>query len=113
MVQDITVMLDKDESEIAAIKQQMPRATILLCTFHVIKNFKTKINELVIPADQKTELSSGQSTPPIYEYFFNNWLEDKGMWAHHKRRHLLTLSNNTNNRIESENAKLKRIMDTT
>ncbi|ELT90745.1 hypothetical protein CAPTEDRAFT_79464, partial [Capitella teleta] len=27
------VMLDKDESEIAAIKQQMPRATILLCTF--------------------------------------------------------------------------------
>lgn len=47
----------------------------------------------------------------IHDYFMSNWWDDKHMWAHHLWRHLRTLSNNTNNRIESENAKLKAVMN--
>jgi zinc finger SWIM domain-containing protein 3 len=50
------VMVDKDESEIAAVKTHLPHATVLLCTFHVLKSFKSKICEQVITVAEKEEI---------------------------------------------------------
>lgn len=39
-----------------------------------------------------------------------NWWSERQMWADHLRRAVKTFGNNTNNRIESENKKLKTLM---
>ena len=51
-----TVILDKDQNEIDAIRNALPAASVLLCRFHVIKYFNKKVSELVLPVDEKNEL---------------------------------------------------------
>ena len=50
-----TVMLDKDQNEIAAIRGTLPVAIILLCRFHVIKYFKKKVSELLLTVGEKND----------------------------------------------------------
>ncbi|ELU01318.1 hypothetical protein CAPTEDRAFT_228556 [Capitella teleta] len=105
------VMLDKDVNEIVA-------------------NFKAKICELVVPVATKEEIfrhirkivysseekfeelveELREQSPDIHEYFMVNWWSERQMWADHLRRAVKTFGNNTNNRIESENKKLKTLM---
>ena len=47
------IMVDKDFNEINILTNLWPTATILLCTFHVIKYFHKKVSEENIPSNKK------------------------------------------------------------
>ena len=48
----------------------------------------------------------------FFVYFESNWINCKNKWVHAYRQNLPTLGNNTNNRIESLNHKLKKFLNT-
>lgn len=50
------VIDDKDANEIAALQKWMPNTPVLLCTFHVLKNFKMEIAEQLITVDMKEDI---------------------------------------------------------
>ena len=90
-----TVFVDKDQKEIAAIREVMPGAQVLLCWFHVLKSFKTQVAQLVLPqADKKILFSAlvnltysdnedvykdhmydlmNAAPKDFYLYYMNNW----------------------------------------
>lgn len=129
-----TVMLDKDQNEIQAVRSLLPDATVLLCKFHTIKCFKKKVSELVKPVDEKNKIFSllkqlvyaknesmfddilvklREEDEDLHEYIVDNWVSCKEMWVDYLRSGTLTFGNDTNNRIESENGKLKQLLSTT
>jgi len=123
------VFVDKDFKEIEALKNVFGSNTeVLLCIFHVIKVFKKKVSELVLPVEEKKELmvvlkkivyadTEDEITKlldkvknmheGLYQYMLCNWMNCTRMWALCHRKNLLTLGNNTTNFVESENAKIK------
>ncbi|XP_070563064.1 zinc finger SWIM domain-containing protein 3-like [Ptychodera flava] len=127
------VFLDKDFTEISAVKRSMQNAHIMLCTFHVLKYLKKKVSDLDIRKNLKSDIMKAISSlvysysEEIYRerltellklspksfssYFTDNWDSCREMWAHCYRKSLPTLGNNTNNRVESHNQKLKHIWD--
>ena len=50
------LMVDKDFNEINCLKTIFTKAKVLLCTFHVIKYIKGKVQELEIKHDKKTDI---------------------------------------------------------
>lgn len=126
-----TVMLDKDQNEIDAIRNALPAASVLLCHFHVLKYFKKKVSELLLPVDEKNELFAqlkalvyakdaeafdsmmtklAEMNEELHQYISKNWQNCKQMWVAYLRQGTITFGNDTNNRIESENSKLKHLM---
>ncbi|XP_070577816.1 uncharacterized protein [Ptychodera flava] len=101
----------------------------MLCTFHVLKYLKKKVSDLDIRKNLKSDIMKAISSlvysysEEIYRerltellklspksfssYFTDNWDSCREMWAHCYRKSLPTLGNNTNNRVESHNQKLK------
>lgn len=123
------VFIDKDFKEIEAVTQIFGEGVeVLLCIFHVLKVFKKKISDLVLPIDAKRTLMSlmkmlvyaqsqsdmnsilikvAECDSEFHAYVQGNWMNCVNMWAMWKRKNLHTLGNNTNNFVESENAKVK------
>ena len=129
-----TVFVDKDQEEIAAIREVMPGAQVLLCWFHVPKSFKTQVAQLVLPqADKKILFSAlvnltysydedvykdhmydlmNAAPKDFYLYYMNNWDNIKPMWVRYHRKMQRTLGNNTTNRLEALNRSLKALFKT-
>ncbi|KAK4327139.1 hypothetical protein Pmani_002368 [Petrolisthes manimaculis] len=126
-----TVMLDKDQNEIDAVQNALPAASVLLCHFHVLKYFKKKISELLLPVDEKNELFAqfkalvyakdaeafdsmmtklAEMNEELHQYISKNWQNCKQMWVTYHRQGTITFGNDTNNRTESENSKLKHLL---
>ncbi|XP_052123530.1 uncharacterized protein LOC113213580, partial [Frankliniella occidentalis] len=121
------VVVDKDFSEIGAVKAVMPNAKIHLCSVHVERNLKgaatgEKNRKQAIAAfhdmvysetddEFQTHLSKFQEAASVklYSYFDKNWLKCKEAWALKDRILVKTLRNHTTNRVESHNQKLKMI----
>ncbi|XP_034246660.1 uncharacterized protein ZSWIM9-like [Thrips palmi] len=120
------VVVDKDYSEIGALKAVFPHCRIQLCDFHVSKSFQKKANELHEPKvvleiltkmryctnDQSfqnlvAELKKAASQK-MYEYFENNWLKISEGWSLRDRHDCL--GNTTSNRLENHNGKIKMIL---
>ena len=122
------VMVDKDISVINALKCKLPNANVLLCKFHVMKYFKKKVSDLDCKHKERQELGEHlhklidsrdkehydalyeklQSfSPEFVNYFNENWHTCQELWVLHFRASLRTHGNNTNNKIESHNQKLK------
>ena len=127
-----TIIIDKDFGEVKVLRAAFPEARILLCIFHVLKSMRLKISTLQIDADEKTTLLEVVKkmlyakskdlfsekvkeveaiSPEFQDYLDKNWMPNKEMWALHLRN-CLTLGNNTNNRIESFNQKVKQVAGT-
>ena len=121
-------MVDKDLSIINALKVKLPNANILLCKFHVMKYFKKKICDLDCKHSERQEIgelikklidSRSQEeydrlhetlktlNSDFHDYFNSNWHTCQELWVMHHRSSLRTHGNNTNNKIESHNQKLK------
>ena len=49
-------MVDKDLTNIELLKQFFPKVVVLLCKFHVLKWFKTLVNNMVSGKDQKQKV---------------------------------------------------------
>lgn len=58
MARTRVVFVDKDFSEISAIKELLPSTDILLCQFHVIRHIKKEIAKLLLEVDGKNKLLS-------------------------------------------------------
>ena len=102
-----TVMLDKDQNEIAAVRDTLPVANILLCRFHVIKYFKKKVSELLLTVDEKNDLfvqlkalvyakdaesfnsiltQLAEMNEELHQYISINRLDCKHMWVTYLRQ---------------------------
>ncbi|ETP28298.1 hypothetical protein F442_22410 [Phytophthora nicotianae P10297] len=58
-----------------------------------------------------TEPSSTQPRHPFDVYFTNNWDNCTGMWCIYERQNIVTLGNDTSNRLESSWKQLKDVVD--
>ncbi|XP_049517097.1 uncharacterized protein LOC119441311 isoform X2 [Dermacentor silvarum] len=127
------VIVDKDFTEIAAIRETFhSRPAVQLCQFHVMKAFRAAAGQLAHSAEERERLVASFSemvnapNPEKFEeaqtdylrhanaqactYFEKNWRNIPNMWARHLCDKEFTAGNNTTNRVESHNAKIKQIL---
>lgn len=108
----------------------LPNSNILLCTWHVLHCFHQKVNEKarqqrdqLLPllksivyaptvqdyTDKLADLQAMTCTDFI-SYYMHNWNSCKEIWVRAYRQNLPTFGNNTNNRIECHNQKIKNYL---
>ena len=49
------IVIDKDFTELQALQQEFPQATVLFCQFHVIKYFFKQIVDLDVPKENRDQ----------------------------------------------------------
>ncbi|KAL3185429.1 hypothetical protein MRX96_005453 [Rhipicephalus microplus] len=113
-------------------KLRMPLFQWQLCEFHVKKAFQTAAAQLGKSPDERKRLLGSFSemlhapTPQKYDdakaeferyasseatsYFAKNWSNITEMWVRYHCDQEFTEGNNTNNRVESRNAKIKNVL---
>ncbi|CAI2725967.1 unnamed protein product [Schistosoma spindalis] len=131
-----TFVMDCARSESAAVRITHGHANIILCAFHVIRAFRKKTRDKIV----RTYLSRLVNAKTVGRYFFEMylltrfnqyfriinqrdrqlaqylhrfWMSRKSMWALAFYGNVLTLGNNTNNRVESLNRQIKRYVKRT
>ncbi|XP_052126010.1 zinc finger SWIM domain-containing protein 3-like isoform X2 [Frankliniella occidentalis] len=118
-------VVDKDYSEIGAIKEVFPNARIQLCDFHVSKLFTKKASghsEEVLSILTKLRYAEDDGTfqalvveleeecdPELFTYFNDNWLKIPEAWCTKDRQDCL--GNTTSNRLENHNGKIKMVLN--
>lgn len=127
-------MTDKDMTERQVIKETFPNVSLGICLFHVLRTFNREITceKQNVTPDQRDQLKQIfekmcyaqceddynslfqhlQSKAPksVFEYFLKNWHHIRREWVTGLTFHSGNLLNNTNNRLESFNGKLKSVI---
>ncbi|KAJ1519023.1 hypothetical protein ONE63_011371 [Megalurothrips usitatus] len=127
------VVIDKDQSEVAAINTVLPNSEIHLCDYHVKEVFKRayvrkltdknwdEVDPLIkklIHAYSKedydmayNQLSSlvGKDSK-FMVYFNNNWHNSPLVWTEYKRNMSFTVGERTTGRVENRNGKIKQVI---
>ena len=127
------VMTDKDLTSRAVFQQEFPAASLHICLFHVLRSFRREITceklglrsgehdhalELMTKlAYSKSEseyddhyqslLESGLKS--VINYYNSNWHPVRREWVECFKSADFTLGENTNNRLECINAKVKSV----
>lgn len=126
-----SVVVDKDFTEISAVRETFPsKPAVQLCQFHAVKAFKAAAGQLSQSAQERDRVVSSFNdmlcAPTSEEFeearakflrytseeaslYFENWAKIPEMWARHLCDASFTAGNNTTNRVESHNGKLKNI----
>lgn len=128
------VMADKDFNEREVFAKAFPRASLLICLFHTLRTFRREVTveKMVITSGQRTyalemfqklaysksiaeydahyaDLKS--STPhSVFSYFNSNWHPIREQWVMCMKRSSGNFLNDTNNRLESINQKIKSVL---
>lgn len=123
------IMVDKDLTEISVLEDTLSHARIQICTFHVLKYFKTKVAKLNLNQDEKSELVQllreilysddeekyNERHNRLHEqfgcfsqYFDDNWHSCRDKWVRCYQKNVKNYGNFTNNKIESHNEKIKK-----
>ena len=116
-------------TELASIKEVFPNVNVKICAFHCIQAMLRALSKFQLSSDEKNHIMSLFRTmvfvPSEYafenalqelnlryssvegfpEYFESNWENCKDLWAGYGTKEVITLNNNTNNRLESKNQK--------
>ncbi|RUS72725.1 hypothetical protein EGW08_019507 [Elysia chlorotica] len=110
-------MTDKSPEEIEACRHGFPNAVSLLCHFHVHKAMRTKLAKLRCSPESKNAVRSlayrlVTTTCSLgfnQDLEKNNWLCDQysASWPTHRRLHLQTFGNDTNNKCEAEHQRMQ------
>ncbi|CAD6241459.1 GSCOCG00012624001-RA-CDS, partial [Cotesia congregata] len=124
-----TFMTDKDLTERKALKELFPNASTQICRFHVLKIFSTHIttkimnisNEekdfclsllsKIVYSNSEEEYNEyyeklvEKAPVQVVEYFNSNWNDNREEWCTYLM--VNNLGNNSNNRVESMNGKMK------
>ncbi|KAK3916799.1 hypothetical protein KUF71_006400, partial [Frankliniella fusca] len=118
------IVVDKDFSEIGAIRAVMPNAKVHICSVHVEKNVKKAARgdpnkkqamesfKCMLYAENDSEFQihlsdfSKVASKTLHTYFVNNWLLSKEAWSLKDRITVNTLRNHTTNRILDVNSTL-------
>ncbi|XP_034240130.1 uncharacterized protein LOC117644628 [Thrips palmi] len=122
------VVVDKDQSEIAAIKEIAPHAEIHLCDYHSKvsmekggkkhhgSNYMEDVHPIVlslIHAHSKEEFDEAYgvlktvANPAFMDYYHKYWHNSGLVWSDYQRNLSLNLKARTTGRVESQNAKIK------
>ena len=122
-----TVVVDKDASEIGAVRQTMPECNVVLCRFHAAKTLMEAVRKYCGRGEQEevTQVVRRMMMCAKEEEFFNcfnlipnglfktylekNWLPVSNTWANYKTKEILTWGNKTNNFVERHNRALKTV----
>ncbi|XP_018646645.1 hypothetical protein Smp_076460 [Schistosoma mansoni] len=91
--------MDSSVTDISVVQSKHRHASIILCSFPVLRAFFKKKYEYLRSLFQLA-----------YGYIRNRWIARKSMWASCCQRHVLSLSNHTNNRVESARKHLKECL---
>ncbi|CAH8286937.1 unnamed protein product, partial [Schistosoma margrebowiei] len=116
-----TFVMDCARSESAAVRITHGHANIILCAFHVIRAFRKKTTDKILKT-YLTRLVTAETVGRFNQYYriinrrdrvigqylSRYWMPRKAMWARAFYGSVLTLGNNTNNRVESLNRQIKR-----
>ena len=121
-----SVIIDKDFSEIKAVKSVLPEAKIIICKFHVIqaiqralKGYTSADKESVMeiihkllrcsPVEEYDKLVDQLKArvPAFFHYFNAHWHSIRESWAGCFVRDHTTYGNLTNNFVESHHQKIK------
>ncbi|XP_078703251.1 uncharacterized protein LOC144928580 [Branchiostoma floridae x Branchiostoma belcheri] len=128
-----TVVMDKDPSEIAAVSEELPEAKVVICLFHAIralhqaasKHVKDRdvfeqviklINTLAYSLDEKSyddayaELLMLEGASEFARYFSKNWHSVRRDWVKFWIDQHVHYGNRTNNRVEANHGKLKKLL---
>jgi len=127
------IIIDKDLTNINLLSQFFVNVQLLLCTFHVLKYVKLKIqklqvelskrealmeafNKVLYSRDESTLVKSvetllAKSPDDFKKYLQDNWLNRKEMWVTFYRKTFLNFDTDTNNHIESLHNLLKLRID--
>ncbi|KAG3125818.1 hypothetical protein PI126_g22599 [Phytophthora idaei] len=121
------IVIDKDFTELALLREEFPCATVILCHFHVIDYLKREVSKkdygfsgfekmhikniltMLVRTEKESrfddylsalrKLSVGK--PLFMDYFTENWLNCKDLWCTFERGNIPHLDKNTNNRLEA------------
>ena len=128
-----TILTDKDFMERSVYSEQFPNASLQLCLFHVLKSMRREIHceKMNIRLEQKNvcleilqkmaysnnedeytqnyELLQDTKIQPVIDYIDHSWHPIKEEWVV-GLKHSVHYSNNTTNRLESINQKLKQVI---
>ena len=126
------VMIDKDLTEIAILREKLPAAHIQICSFHVMKYFKSKVSKIdrttsserrdllqllrsILYSDSEDSYNEKHERLQrefsfFSEYYNNNWHNCRNMWVRCYQKKIMNFGNFTNNKIESHNEKLKQYL---
>ncbi|KAK6178266.1 hypothetical protein SNE40_013072 [Patella caerulea] len=132
---DITViMADKDMVKRDVLTEKMPGADIQICLFHVMRSLRREVStdKLGISAGERdmsleflTKIAHAcseeeyqafydeftNSVPRcVIEYFQKNWHAIRQQWVEGLKNEKASFLNNTNNRLESTNQKIKQVV---
>ncbi|VDP70902.1 unnamed protein product [Schistosoma mattheei] len=116
-----TFVMDCARSIISAVELTHRTAHIALCSFHMCKAMCRKTRnpitkqylcqlvreQTVTKVDETSRLISVRSRR-IAVYLNKNWMSGKETWAAAFNSNVVTLGNNTNNRVESAHRQLKK-----
>ena len=129
-----TVMTDKDFIEREVFSRSFPDAKLRICLFHVLRSFRREVTtdkmnvnkkqrDALLETIQKlaysrslAEYETHQKTlidrniPAFDSYYNNSWHPIKEQWVIGLSEST-SLGNNTNNRVESLNQKVKQVID--
>ena len=122
-----TVVVDKDASEIGAVRQTTPDCNIILCRSHVAKTLYEAVRKyctrgeqeevmgfvrrMMVTASEEEFFICFSSVPDgqFKTYLVKNWLPVYHTWANYKTKNMLTWGNKTNNFVERRNMALKTV----
>ena len=126
------VMIDKDLTEIAILREKLPAAHLQICSFHVMKYFKSKVSKIdrttsserrdllqllrsILYSDSEDSYNEKHERLQrefsfFSEYYDNNWHNCRNMWVRCYQKKIMNFGNFMNNKIESHNEKLKQYL---
>lgn len=127
------VRSDKDFVEWSVIREKFPKASLLICMFHVLQTFQCEVtcelmgtrppqrelcleimqqivySESAEDYDQKVEMLRSTGINSVFKYFNDNWALIKEEFVECFKGRNLTLGNRTNNQLESIKEKIKSV----
>ncbi|XP_055955235.1 zinc finger SWIM domain-containing protein 1 isoform X2 [Patella vulgata] len=128
-----TILTDNDFTERGIYSEKFPAAKLQLCLFHVLRSMKREINcekmgirveekNLCIELIQKLAYSTNEeeyeinrqaivqtNIQPVIDYINNSWHDIRDQWVI-GLKNSCHYSNNTSNRVESINQKIKQVI---
>ena len=126
------VMTDKDMGEHRELAAAFPAATMQLCLFHTLRSFSRELTQEKMGVraglrdalltvfngmasarseefEQQCAALADLDIPAASQYFERHWLPIKEQWVSFFKSRHFTLGEQTNNRLESLNGKIKSV----
>jgi zinc finger SWIM domain-containing protein 3 len=128
------VMGDKDLTERDVIKEELPHAQLLICLYHTLRTFRREVTceklgvtsaermavleilSKLVYAHSEQEYAGHYlalkdlKITSVLEYFEKNWAPIKEEWVEGFKSTFSSFNTRTNNRLESINQKLKKVI---